>query len=165
MDTEEDILVAIYIFNYYGKCTYRAFTNLQIDLFFLQEIITSKKDIRNILPLQTALLANDKYEVVKRKPVVGYDSRRGQVCNLIKKEALAQVLSCEFCEIFKNTFFTEHLWTTASMTLKYEILIARSSHQRCFIKKGIIKNFTKFTGKHLCQSPFFDKVSVVSLQH
>ena len=25
--------------------------------------------------------------------------------NFIKKEALAQVFSCEFCEIFKNTFF------------------------------------------------------------
>ena len=24
--------------------------------------------------------------------------------NIIKKEALAQVFSCEFCEIFKNTF-------------------------------------------------------------
>ena len=28
---------------------------------------------------------------------------------LLKKEALAQVFSCEFC---KNTSFTEHLWTT-----------------------------------------------------
>ena len=27
--------------------------------------------------------------------------------DFIKKEALAQVLSCEFCKIFKNTFFTE----------------------------------------------------------
>ena len=35
-------------------------------------------------------------------------------CNFIKKEALAQVFSCEFCEIFKNTFFTEHLRTTTS---------------------------------------------------
>ena len=25
--------------------------------------------------------------------------------NFIKKETLAQVLSCEFCEIFRNTFF------------------------------------------------------------
>ena len=31
----------------------------------------------------------------------------------IKKEALPQVFSCELCEIFKNTFFTEHLRTTA----------------------------------------------------
>ena len=32
-----------------------------------------------------------------------------EICNFIKKEALAQVFSCEFCEISKNTFFTEHL--------------------------------------------------------
>ena len=37
-----------------------------------------------------------------------------QACNFIKKETLAQVLSCEFCEISKNTFFTEQLWTAAS---------------------------------------------------
>ena len=35
-------------------------------------------------------------------------------CNFIKKEILAQVFSCEFCEISKNTFFTEHLWVTVS---------------------------------------------------
>ena len=35
-------------------------------------------------------------------------------CNFVKKETVAQVFSCEFCEISKNTFFTEHLWATAS---------------------------------------------------
>ena len=34
---------------------------------------------------------------------------------LYKKEILAQVFSCEFCEISKNTFFTEHLWTANSV--------------------------------------------------
>ena len=29
---------------------------------------------------------------------------RPQACNFIKKETLAQVFSCEFCEISKNTF-------------------------------------------------------------
>ena len=38
----------------------------------------------------------------------------GAVGNFIKKETLAQVFSCELCEFLKNTFFTEHLWTTAS---------------------------------------------------
>ena len=38
---------------------------------------------------------------------------RPEACNFIKKETLAQVFSCEFCEIFKNNFFTEHLRTTA----------------------------------------------------
>ena len=37
-----------------------------------------------------------------------------QACNFIQKEALAQVFSCEFSEISKNTFFTEHLRATAS---------------------------------------------------
>ena len=32
---------------------------------------------------------------------------------LIKKETLAQIFSCEFCKICMNTFFTEHLWSTA----------------------------------------------------
>ena len=36
-----------------------------------------------------------------------------RVCNMIKKETLAQVFSCEFCEISKNIFFTEHLLATA----------------------------------------------------
>ena len=36
-----------------------------------------------------------------------------RTCNFIKKETLAQVFSCEFCEIFKNTFFAEHIWTNA----------------------------------------------------
>ena len=30
-------------------------------------------------------------------------------CNFIKKETLAQVFSCEYCEISKNTFLAEHL--------------------------------------------------------
>ena len=35
---------------------------------------------------------------------------------LYLKKTPAQVFSCEFCEISKNTFFTEHLWTTASVS-------------------------------------------------
>ena len=30
------------------------------------------------------------------------------------KKSLWHRCSCEFCEIWKSTFFTEHLWTTAS---------------------------------------------------
>ena len=38
----------------------------------------------------------------------------GLICNFIKKETPTQVFSCEFCEISKNTFFTEQVWATAS---------------------------------------------------
>ena len=40
----------------------------------------------------------------------------------------------------------------------------RSSHRRCSIKKGVLRNFTKFTGKHLCRSLFFNKVVGWGLQ-
>ena len=33
---------------------------------------------------------------------------------LLKKETPTQVFSCEFCEIFKNTFPTEHFQAAAS---------------------------------------------------
>ena len=53
-------------------------------------------------------------------------------CNFIKKETLVQVFSCEFFEIFRNTFVTEHLrwlllniescsWTSIEIS-KYWIL-------------------------------------------
>ena len=37
--------------------------------------------------------------------------------------------------------------------------IYKSSHQTCSIRKGVLRNFTKFTRKHLYQSLFFNKVA------
>ena len=46
---------------------------------------------------------------------------QASICNFIKKETVALLFSCEFCEISKNTFFTEQLWATAS-ALKFDRL-------------------------------------------
>ena len=43
---------------------------------------------------------------------------RYQACNFIKKETLAQVFSCEFCKIFKNTFFYRTHPVAASIPLE-----------------------------------------------
>ena len=37
--------------------------------------------------------------------------------------------------------------------------VCRSSHQRCSVRNGVLRNFTKCTGKHLCQSISFNKVA------
>ena len=37
--------------------------------------------------------------------------------------------------------------------------ISKGSLSEVFCKKGVLKNFTKFTEKHLCQSLFFNKVT------
>ena len=47
-----------------------------------------------------------------------FQKQSSEACNFIKKEALAQVFSCEFCEIPKNPFSIEHLWATASEGLQ-----------------------------------------------
>ena len=79
-----------------------------------------------------------------------------------------QVFSCEICKTSKNTFFIEQL---KSLFLKFNSCFQRSlgqramplspirsSHRRCSVKKGVLGNFAKFTGKHLCQRLFLNKV-------
>ena len=37
--------------------------------------------------------------------------------------------------------------------------IYRNSHRRCSMKKDVLRNFAKFTGKRLYQSLFFNKLA------
>ena len=79
------------------------------------------------------------------------------------------MFSREYCKIFRNTNFEEHLQTAASVVTYTSLALKiyqlekkrsnRSSLSKVFCKKGVLKNFTKFTGKHLCQSLFFNKVA------
>ena len=41
----------------------------------------------------------------------------------LQKKTVAQEFSCEFCEISKNTFFIEHLRTTASAYLFWKVAL------------------------------------------
>ena len=103
-----------------------------------------------------------------------------KACNIIKKGSLAQVFSCEFCAISRNIFFYraptvaasekgvlrcafakefEVFWIVQSRGRLTKSGALRSSHQRCSVRKGVLRNFANFTGKHLCQSLFFNKVA------
>ena len=62
----------------------------------------------------------------------------------LKKETLVQVFSSEFCKIFKSTFCTEHLRTTASEINKLinqiaklinELLLEESNGLTSFLRK------------------------------
>ena len=39
----------------------------------------------------------------------------------------------------------------------------KSSYRRWSVRKGVLRNFAKFTGKHLCQSLFFNKATFATL--
>ena len=55
-----------------------------------------------------------------------------------------------------------YIWTKISGK-RYEWTVhwpsSRSNHRRCFFKNGVLRNFAKFTVKHLCQSLFLNKVA------
>ena len=53
-----------------------------------------------------------------------------KVAGLRKKETLTRVFPCEFCEIFKNTFFTKHIWTTASWKINSKHKISTRVNQK-----------------------------------
>ena len=48
-------------------------------------------------------------------------------------------------------------WSVREVTKRH--LKSRSSHRSCSVRKADHRNLTKFTGKHLCWSLFFNKVA------
>ena len=46
---------------------------------------------------------------------------------------------------------------TTYLNNRYKIM--KSSRLEVFCKKGVLRNFAKYTGKHLCQGLFFNKVA------
>ena len=67
-----------------------------------------------------------------------------ETCKFIKKENLAQLFSCEFREISKNTLFTEHLWTTASVKKITRGLTGKPNEINDRIRELIIENYLKY---------------------
>ena len=66
---------------------------------------------------------------------------------LYKKETLAQVFSCEFSEISKNTFFTEHIWATASSVILKRIFLLDVSFNHSVKKSSYWGYFEIFNFK------------------
>ena len=65
----------------------------------------------------------------------------GSLLNKVKglRQTLVQVFTYEFCEIFKNTFFTEKLRVTASVIYKWFIIL----ELKTFILRLSSSNFTE----------------------
>ena len=57
-----------------------------------------------------------------------------------------------FSKNINSSYVSFHMWF-----YYWKNQINRSSHQRCSIEKSVLKNFTNFTGKYLCQSLFLNK--------
>ena len=68
-----------------------------------------------------------------------------------------------FLGIFPILDFTQAL-TNQQTRSTLKIKAFRRSHPKSSVKKAVFENFLKFTGKHLCQNFFFNKVAGWGLQ-
>ena len=71
------------------------------------------------------------------------------------KEIPTQVLSCEYCEIFKNTYFEEHLQTAASVLLIKKLLIKYWATANLFLIKNNMERFLPRTFVDLFRIYFY----------
>ena len=82
----------------------------------MKELITNLEILRkNLLKPKAATKGVLQKKVFLNISLNSQENTCARVYNFIIKEALAQVFSSDLCEISKNTFFTEHPWTTASV--------------------------------------------------
>ena len=110
----------------------------------------------NLVFLWTFILNSVKHNFslwVSLRKTIRYNQKQPpEPATLLKKEALAQVFSCEFCEISKNTCFTEHLWATAS---GYHFRVQCTNRLQYYLKllrswkdQNISKNYGKYISTH-----------------
>ena len=69
----------------------------------------------------------------------------------------------QFLTLFDFSALSENVIIEKARGRSLELLgihmhISKAVLQRCSVKKGVFRNFTKFTGKHLCQSLFLVKL-------
>ena len=69
---------------------------------------------------------------------------------LVTSSCLSLILVPRFSN---NKFVAIFVCSFLSCFVKFQLFsLARSSHRSCSVKKSILKNFSNFSGKHLCWS-------------
>ena len=75
---------------------------------------------------------------------------RSKACNFIKKEALAEVFSCEFCEISKNTFLRKTALVAAFVNFNFVQRLSVSYSPSCRLVTGFFCSLSNYpTGIYL----------------
>ena len=79
--------------------------------------------------------------------------------------------SFNFCQLLVQIFYLfqyiiqkKAFLKEATIISSWTALVTGSSHRRCSLWKGVLRNFAKLTEKHLRQSLFLNKVANLSLQ-
>ena len=77
---------------------------------------------------------------------------------LLLSSFLQKIISCFEYKVYSFLSTLAIKQSTVCLKKCFEKTLFRSSRPEVFCKKVVLRNFAKFTGKHLCQSLFFIKV-------
>ena len=77
---------------------------------------------------------------------------------------LGEIGVLKFLLVTANSFLLYSVWKYLFKVMdRQQILLLmlkfRNSHWRCSVRKGVLRNFAKFTEKHLCEVLIFNKVA------
>ena len=106
-----------------------------------------------------------KWENCVKKYVPSRDLKRHQGMKHKNDKGLSGKVSIltasEFSSLVKrcSSICQQVLFLPQGIRSKFGSFDFRGSHRRCSVKKGVLRNFSKLTGRHLCQSLFFNKVA------
>ena len=80
--------------------------------------------------------------------------------DLIRVIAIDVAVIVVFGLLFDLICYCKKSSTNENVAAKgYTIGMIQAAKRKCSIKKGVLRNLSKFTGKQLCQSLFFDKAA------
>ena len=90
-----------------------------------------------------------------------------KACNFIKKRLQHRCFLVNIAKFIRTAFCMKHIrWLLLFLkdihfqeSKEKTTVLYRSSRPEGFCKKGVLRNFAKFTGEHLWESFFFNKVA------
>ena len=111
--------------------------NIQKKNWYSSEAVTQRCSVKTVF---LEISQNSQKNTCARASFLIKLQAEAEACNFIKKEALEQVFSCEFCEISKNTFFDRTPLVVASNSIKsihiyIALFLLTSSHISCLVSK------------------------------
>ena len=117
-------------------------------LYLPVAITRGEHDAFNVLLFQKGRLPNAvTFSVAFPLPKIANYWMGYHPIKLVNEESLMLLLCCIFEKIFFDEIFC------------YNFAHDRSSHRRCSVRKGVLRNFEKFIGKHLVFSCEFCEIS------
>ena len=126
-------------------------------------LLTFNKFERNIQQINLVfLLINLNSRLQSSKPL----KSRSTPAEMLFKRAHLEISDKSYHYVCGGDNFMTNLLKlhSAKMPLYFSktSYVVAVSHRRCFVKKGVPKNFTNFTGKHLHWSLFLIKLQTIS---